>query len=244
MPDTNDGDKGLSQLVKAILVAVIPGIIAFGLTFLDSQRNEALAHVNDQISKLYGPLYVTSQADCDTWSGVARSEWSRLKYAFSKSTTIEQTRQWRLWMTTVFQPMNVQMEQAILSNSQLVIGDRMPASFGALIAHTEGYKIVISRWQTSTAKSPDFTSRAANVSSLNYPTAINECARRGYLALKERQVILESGRYIEFLSPLVPDHSCNEVNSRPDRDSSTLKAVSRTPDSSDFMPCDSDRKRS
>ena len=50
-------------------------------------------------------------------------------------------------MQNVFQPMNVKMEDAIVNNAQLLVGERMPPMFLQFVSHTEAYKSVIAKWK-------------------------------------------------------------------------------------------------
>lgn len=50
-------------------------------------------------------------------------------------------------MTTVFMPLDLEMERLILSNMDLLAEDVVDSSLVELCAHVEAYKTVISRWQ-------------------------------------------------------------------------------------------------
>jgi len=107
--------------------------------------------------------------------------------------TIEQVDKWRLWMTTVCQPLNVEMETRIINNSQLILGRRMPRAFKDLITHAKAFKAVIATWKESDRQDQRaYTSRFNNtVAGLSYPTSVRECVERVYDGLKERQEHLQ-----------------------------------------------------
>jgi hypothetical protein len=51
------------RIVSGVLVAVIPAMLVYVVSFVDGRRREELTHVNSQIEKLYGPLYALTHAN-------------------------------------------------------------------------------------------------------------------------------------------------------------------------------------
>jgi len=119
-------DPLLRRIVSGVLVAVIPAMLAYVVSFVDGRRREELTYVNSQIAKLYGPLYALTHANDVAWEQFVSADWpvGKGRYFFDpmRPPTIEQVDKWRLWMTTVFQPLNVEMETRIINNSQLILG--------------------------------------------------------------------------------------------------------------------------
>jgi hypothetical protein len=144
-------DKTLySAIVTGVLIAVIPAALTYCVAFIDGIRKDELAFTNSQIEKLYGPLFALTQANDAAWREFVAHDWrARGNPAFfndSNPPTPAQVDVWRLWMTKVFQPLNIQMEQLIIANSQFIEGNYMSDSFENFIAHTEGYKAIMSTW--------------------------------------------------------------------------------------------------
>jgi len=188
-----------------VLVAVIPLIVGYIVTFVDGARKDELTTVNRQIEKLYGPLYALTQANDVTWEHFSKVYWpnhSRYYFDPKQPPTLEQVAQWRMWMKTVFQPLNLQITNIIVSNSQLIVGSAMPKPFQEVIAQTESYIAIIASWSDSDSKNLEsFRSPAANtVTGINYPNDLSSCVKKTYVLLKERQQRLESA----FLSGLSP----------------------------------------
>src|SRR5262249_27298541 len=161
-------DPLLRRIVSGVLVAVIPAMLAYVVSFVDGRRREELTYVNSQIEKLYGPLDALTHANDVAWEQFVSADWpvGTGRYFFDpmRPPTIEQVDKWRLWMTTVFQPLNMEMETRIINNSQLILGRQMPTAFKDLIAQTEAYKAVIATWKESDrqdqrAYTPDSTIR-------------------------------------------------------------------------------------
>lgn len=205
--------------VTAILIAVVPAVLLFLIQFVDSQRKDQLTRVDAQLERLYGPLYALTTANDATWDKFSSTPWKHTRYIFSHKRTIQDVGTWRVWMKIVFEPLNEKMEDAIVTNSQLIIGDNMPRTFQALIAHTETYKVIISRWQLSDRQNETtYLSRESNViGSQSYPVYIKACAEAGFKALKQRQQDLR----LNFFSGIVPyviatPDACNRVQSSGD----------------------------
>jgi len=121
-----------------------------------------------------------------------------------------------MWMKAVFQPLNLDIEQTIIQNSQLIVGDQMPKTFQQAIAQTEAYKAVMSGWsETDRNNAEDYKSRFKNtVTGLNYPSEIVDCVAETYVALKQRQAQLQRSVFGSFwLSVIRPMDSCNKESS-------------------------------
>jgi hypothetical protein len=179
---------GLSETMKAILVVVVPAVVGYVWTSIDTARKDALAYTSRQIEKLYGPLYGLTQASNRIWDVYNK-----------KRDTPEEKEMWRLWINSVFQPINLQIEEVILANSQLIVGNEMPDVFLQAIANTENYKALIARW-TAGKFDPD-------TPLIPYPdqegNSIIVCVEQTYLALKERQEQLRRWYTRPSLLPLV-----------------------------------------
>ena len=52
-------------------------------------------------------------------------------------------------MKTVFMPLNLKMEAAIVDNAQLLDGNRIYPCFVELISHVESYKATLASWKDS-----------------------------------------------------------------------------------------------
>jgi hypothetical protein len=112
-----------------------------------ARRNEQLNRINKQLGELYGPLYALRKA------AQAAYEAFRSKYRVGKPyfdindpPNNEELEVWRLWMKTVFMPINTKMYELILSKSDLLIEVNFPDSFIILCSHITSYLPVIEKW--------------------------------------------------------------------------------------------------
>jgi hypothetical protein len=101
---------------------------------------------------------------------------------------------WRLWMRTVFMPLNIEMERLILSNMDLLVGDTVEPSLIELCAHVEAYKTVLARWDAH-----DLTVHAAP---MNFPGAEVDAYARRCIIERDQKALLE----LVFTSDAAEEH--------------------------------------
>jgi hypothetical protein len=221
MAGKNDEGKSLvSPVIIGVLIAVIPAALGYIFSSFDSLRRERLEFTNNQIEKLYGPLYALTQASDVAWKEFEAANWpgspETRRYFFDRRQppTVEETAQWRHWMETVFQPLNLRTESIIVDNSQLIVGNELPKTFQLLIAQTEAYKAVISSWSDVDKGNPTrYVAWNCNtVSGINYPTEISE----------QQQASLQDV-WRGYLSPdLIPEPICEQSESQPKNPHSSI----------------------
>jgi hypothetical protein len=209
-------------LALALLTAILTGAVSYAYGVANDIRKTKLDFVNAQVEKLYGPLYGASQASEAVWNSFTRYHWrypgetrddGGAFFSDANPPTVAQVRRWRHWIRTVFQPLNVKMEEALFSNSHLLIGHTVPSVFRALIAHTEAYKAVIATWTDDDFREcqmiislpsdgpicPALTA-LRNTAGIPFPRAVVQCIAADYAKLKQRQQELQSGLFAAFFS--------------------------------------------
>ena len=172
----------------APLAAVVAVAIGWIITYANSLRLERqkaqIKFVSDQLQFLYGPLFSLSSASFTAWQEFT-STWPPGREAFfgiDPPPTEEELKQWRLWMSEVFMPLNLRIEKAIVENAHLIEGGDMPAEFKQFLAHVAVYKIVLKSWERN-----DFTRHIAHG---NYPRDFDETVAKTFRNLKRRQTQL------------------------------------------------------
>ena len=150
-----DGSVSNSWQIAPYLVAAITGYVTYSgwkvakENAIELERRKAkLARINDQIQFLYGPLLAlikTRRAAFDDMSNIHLKDTP--SFFDGSKLTAEELRQWRLWRTEVFMPLLTRMHDAILENSHLIEGEKMPDSFLKLMEHVSGYRAVIANWE-------------------------------------------------------------------------------------------------
>ncbi|MGW9373792.1 hypothetical protein ACWGVR_27725 [Streptomyces xanthophaeus] len=173
------------------MVTVIVAASGYAAAYLTNlrlaRRKDHLDRINRQLSELYGPLYAQSEATDRAWQKfTARygTVWS-----VSSPPTPEQAATWRLWMSTVFMPVNRRMVETIASHADLLREDTIPEPLQELCAHVACYEPVIARWQEDgfdSVQVDDHVSLAGN-----FPRAgLDAYLRSSFEALKLEQARL------------------------------------------------------
>ena len=149
-----------------------------------AQRNQRLERVSKQLGELYGPLYGLTDAETAVWR-IFRSIYRPDKHFFDDEDppTEDDLEAWRLWITTVFAPINDRMYELVLAKSDLLIETQMPQCLHDLCAHGVGYQLVMKKWERG-----DYSE---NMSLLAFPQAeLLDYVTGSYHALKAEQARL------------------------------------------------------
>jgi hypothetical protein len=194
----------------AVLITAAASVVAAAIGYLSTQvlnlrlerhRNQ-LARVNQQLSKLYGPLHAMTQANGIAYHGM------RDKYdpegLFDQRTsesmariTPEQRETYKLWMVNVLQPTNRIARELVLHNTDLLLRGKMPESVLRWFAHVAGYDAVLTSW----ANGDD----SELFSLVPYPREFSEYIAESFQTLQARQAVLleriSGGRHGIFAHP-------------------------------------------
>ena len=177
-----------TSLVVTTIITILLALIGYFATYLNnlrlSQRSEKLNRVNRQLGELYGPLFALTHASSTAWRAF-RSVYRPGQAFFvtgGRPPTEEELKAWRLWMTTVFMPINLRIYEIILSKSELLIETKMPECLLLFCAHVTAYQAVIKKWEIN-----DYSE---HLSIVNYPNEIDEYAKSSYQTLKAEQARL------------------------------------------------------
>jgi hypothetical protein len=168
--------------------AILTLILAFGgyiVTFLSAhmlaRRRDKLRLVNKRLNEFYGPLYVASEAGNTAY----RSLLKRQGKERSDPIRDEEMKEWMLWMTTIFMPLNDIREKIIIEKASLIIEEHMPQCLLDFVTHVVGYKAVLSKWAEG-----DYTERR---STIGWPPEFDVYVKNSYAALKAEQTRLLHG---------------------------------------------------
>lgn len=174
-----------AALIITTTVTILLAIAGYVFTYLNnlrlSQRKDRLDRVNRQLAELYGPMFSLVNASNIAWQGFRKDHRPNEAY-FSSSTTEEDYKEWRLWMSVVFMPINKKLYDLILEKSDLLIETEMDNSLLMFCAHIAAYHAVLEKWNHQ-----DYSE---HLSVIAYPKEIEEYARRSYTKLKAEQALL------------------------------------------------------
>ncbi len=94
----------------------------------------------------------------------------------------EDLKEWMLWMTTIFMPLNDVREKIIIENAHLIIEEQMPQCLLDFVTHVVGYKALMAQWADG-----DYTERR---SIIGWPPEFDTYVEHSYKALKAEQTRL------------------------------------------------------
>jgi len=169
-------------LQNAAILTVILALSGYLITSLSAhmlaRRRDKLDLVNKRINEFYGPLYVASEAGNIAY----RSLLNRQGKEKSDPILDSEMKEWVLWMTTIFMPLNDIREKVIIENAHLIIEERMPQCLLDFVTHVVGYKAVLAKWANG-----DHVERR---STIGWPPEFDVYVKRSYAALKAEQTLL------------------------------------------------------
>lgn len=154
-----------------------------------AQRNDRLERINRQLRDFYGPLLALTRSSDESWQAF-RKRYRPGDGSYWKGDppiTQDDVLAWRLWMTTVFMPVNQRMTVLVLEHADLIVEPEMPPCLLALCAHVAGYQAVIKNWESGEVS----LAREDNVSVLNFPSQdLADYAAAAFGRLKAEQARL------------------------------------------------------
>lgn len=171
-----------SQLQDTATLTIVFAFAGYLVTFLSTRmlarRQDKLRLVDRRLSEFYGPLYVASKTGNIAYRALLRKQGKTQSDPILDS----EMKEWVLWMTTIFAPLNDIREKIIIEKAYLIVEQRMPPCLLDFVTHVVGYKAVLAKWAEG-----DFSERR---SSIGWPPEFDAYVERSYAALKADQTRL------------------------------------------------------
>jgi hypothetical protein len=157
-----------------------------------ARRRDKLRLVNKRLNEFYGPLYVASEAGNIAYRSLLKRQGKE------KSEPIRDTemKEWMLWMTTIFMPLNDIREKIIIEKAYLIVEEQIPPCLLDFVTHVVGYKAVLAKWAEG-----DFSERR---STIGWPPEFDIYVKKSYAALKAEQTRLLHSFTWRMLHHLLP----------------------------------------
>jgi len=138
--------------IASLIITIVLAFIGYLVTYLNnlrlSQRTERLERINRQLGELYGPLFALTQSSDRAWKAFREKHRPGQAYfGEGEPPSEEDLKVWRLWMSTVFMPINLRMYELVLSKSDLLIESQMPQCLLDMCAHVTAYQTVARKWE-------------------------------------------------------------------------------------------------
>jgi len=181
LPDSSTlSVTGLVQNVTilTVVLAFAGYLVTFLSTRMLARRQDKLRLVNKRLNEFYGPLYVASQAGDIAYRSLLKKQGKEQSEPILDS----EMKDWVLWMTTIFMPLNDVREKIIIEKAHLIVEEQMPQCLLDFVTHVVGYKAVLSRWAEG-----DYSERR---STIGWPPEFDIYVARSYAALKAQQTRL------------------------------------------------------
>jgi len=161
-----------------ILLAFIGYLATAWSARMLARRKDKLKQVNRRLNQFYGPLYVASQAGNIAYRSLLKKQGKSQSFPILDS----EMKEWMLWMTTIFMPLNDIREKIIIEKAYLIVEEQMPRCLLDFVTHVVGYKAVLSKWAEG-----DYSERR---STIGWPPEFDVYVERSYQALKAEQTRL------------------------------------------------------
>ena len=169
-------------LDNATALSILLAFVGYLATFLSARmlarRMDKLELVNRRLDEFYGPLYVASQAGNIAYRSLLKKQGKSQSFPILDS----EMKEWMLWMTTIFMPLNDVREKIIIEKAYLIVEEQMPHCLLDFVTHVVGYKAVLAKWAEG-----DYSERR---STIGWPPEFDSYVERSYAALKAEQTRL------------------------------------------------------
>ena len=169
----------MSTQAVAIVVTVVLAFIGYIATHRNNlslaRRREALELINAQINEFYGPLYIVATVGRIEYLALISKMGREPEGELERPLAQDEFREWRIWMTQVFMPMNEWCEKLLLEHAYLLREEKLPDCIIRFFTHVAGYKPVLKKWADGDL--------SEQFSIIDFPTDLEEYAKAAYKQL-------------------------------------------------------------
>jgi hypothetical protein len=178
--------------VLTILIAFAGYLITILGARMLARHRDKLDLVNRRLNEFYGPLYVASEAGNIAYRSLLKRQGKEKSEPIRDS----EMKEWMLWMTTIFMPLNDIREKVIIEKAYLIIEEQMPQCLLDFVTHVVGYKAVLAKWAEG-----DYSERR---STIGWPPEFDVYVKKSYAGLKAEQTRLLHSLTWRILHRLLP----------------------------------------
>jgi hypothetical protein len=177
-PILNPNSTQGAAIILTITLAFAGYLITFLTSRVSGRRAARLRLVDQRLNDFYGPLYVATVAGNIAYKSLLQKQGKAQCHPIRD----EDLKEWMLWMTTIFMPLNDVREKIIIANAHLIVEEQMPQCLLDFVTHVVGYKALLTQWANG-----DYTERR---SMIGWPPEFDCYVERSYKALKAEQTRL------------------------------------------------------
>lgn len=164
--------------ILTIVLAFVGYLVTYLINRMMARRADHLRLVDQRLNRFYGPLYVATIAGNIAYKSLLSKQGKTQCHPIRD----EDLKEWILWMTTIFMPLNDVREKIIIENAHLIVEEKMPQCLLDFVTHVVGYKALMARWAEG-----DYSERR---SIIGWPPEFDMYVERSYTALKAEQTRL------------------------------------------------------
>jgi hypothetical protein len=164
--------------VLTIVLAFVGYLVTFTINRMMARRADHLRLIDQRLNDFYGPLYVATVAGNIAYKSLLGKQGKTQCHPIRD----EDLKEWILWMTTIFMPLNDVREKIIIANAHLIIEEEMPQCLLDFVTHVVGYKALMAQWAEG-----DYSERR---SIIGWPPEFDIYVERSYKGLKAEQTRL------------------------------------------------------
>lgn len=172
--------------VISLIVTVALAFTGYLATYWNSlqmaKRKDRLDLVNRRLNEFYGPMYVACRAGEIAYQALLQKMGKPAVFRMGETPTQEAIDEWRVWLETVFEPLNDFREDLIMKNAHLIREQEMPDCLMKFVTHVSTLKAVQKKWAMG-----DFSEYAALIP---FPADLVTYAAESYQELKAEQLEL------------------------------------------------------
>ncbi len=169
----------------ALLIPVIVALLGYWFTKRNqlelTRWRERLDLINRRLNDFYGPLYVQSEVGYMAYKTLIDKMGGEQVF---RQVPIEAgvLEEWRVWVETIFLPLNQASEDLIMRNAHLIREEEFPASLLLFIMHATSYRAMVAKWEKG-----DYSEYLPQA---DYPSELIAYAAQSYRELKHAQLQL------------------------------------------------------
>lgn len=141
--------------VTAAVIAASVSVLGWVINHILSSRSERkrarltarLSHIEQQLSKLYGPLAFLIYEGKATFSDLLQSLGRSYVFRGDEQLPDDELRLWLFWVDHDFMPRNDKIQSVLSMNSHLITGQELPESYIRFLDHHNSWRLVHERWK-------------------------------------------------------------------------------------------------
>lgn len=135
-----------SELLSYATITAVIGFLGKSIyDLLIERRKDNLAYINNQIGKLYGPLFILDNAGTTAYNTFLKKTKRENDPNLEQPLSEEELKEWILWVEDIFMPINLEMENIIKKNSHLLNEKNTPKPILDFICHVTVYKTILAQ---------------------------------------------------------------------------------------------------